>query len=145
MFVVGPHGERYVQIREYWQGTVGFRNNGSTLDVLIRSESDVDWRVARGSEQLRSRVFVEHPFTERGLFLPLETAVLVRNVRHHKKTGAHVDLNTYDELFVSESNREVSVERNPEILGVVTFVRHNVFQKYSLMAEDLSQPSTLSE
>ena len=45
--------------------------------VLIRSETNIDRRVAHSSEQLCSGVFVEHPLTERTKFLPLEATVLM--------------------------------------------------------------------
>lgn len=49
-----------------------------------------------------------------------------------------MNFNTHDELFVPHGHREVSVERYPKVVGVVTFICHNIFQKRGLVAEDLS-------
>ena len=51
-------------------------------------------------------------------------------------------LNTYNELFVPQGHREVSVEGDPEVFGIETFVHYDVFQECSLMTEDFRQPAT---
>lgn len=145
MFVIGPHGKWHVQVGEYWQGAVWLGNHGSTLDILVRPETDIDGRLARCSEQLCSRVLVKHSFAECSKFLPLKAAVLAWKVGCYNKLGVQQDLGTHDELFAPHGCGEVSVERDPEVLGIVTLLCHNVFQKRGLMTEDLSQSSASSE
>lgn len=99
MFVIGPHRERHIQVREYRQGAIWFRRHGGTLDVLVCSESNIDRGVAWSSEQLRSWVLVEHSFTECSQFLPLEAAVLVCRVRCHSKPGDEISIRTMNCLF----------------------------------------------
>jgi len=69
---------------------------------------------------------------------PTRSRGTVGQVRYYNKPRAQGGLNTYNELFVPQGHREVSIERDPEVLGIVTLVHHNVFQERSLMAEDLS-------
>lgn len=111
------------------------------MNVLIRSETNIDGGVTCSSEQLCSGVFVEHPFTECGKFFPLKATILVDRSDIKNKPRAQRGLNTYDELLVPQGHREVSIERNSEVLGVVALIHHNMFQERSLMAEDLSQSS----
>lgn len=114
------------------------------MDVLIRSKTDIDRRFARSSEQLCSRVLVEHPFTECAEFFPLEAAVLVGRL-DIQQTWSQRDLKTYNELFVPQGRREASVECDPEVFSIVTLVHHDVFQKCSLVTKNLGQSSTSSE
>lgn len=93
------------------------------MDVLIRSETDIDRRVTCSSEQLRTRMFVEHPFTECGEFLPLEATVLAGR----SDTNASPERSSYDELLVPQGHGEVSIKRDPKVFGVVAFVHHDVF------------------
>jgi hypothetical protein len=44
-----------------------------------------------------------------------------------QQTWSQRDLKTYNELFVPQGRRKVSVERDPEVFGIVTLVHHNVF------------------
>jgi len=76
---------------------------------------------------------------------PTQSRDTSEQVRYSSKPKTRRDLNTYNELFVPEGHGEVSVERDPEVLGVITFVHHNMFQKRSLMTEDLGQSSTSNE
>ena len=145
MFVIGSNGEWHVQVRKYWQGVIWLRDHGSTLDVLVRSKTDVNGRLAWGSELLCSGVFVQHSFTECRQLLPFKATVLAWKVDCYNNPRVQRSLNTHDKLFVPHGHREVSVEGDPKVIGVVTLDRHNVFQKRSLMTEDLSQTSTSNE
>ena len=76
VLVVGSNLRGNIGIGENGQVAVRFWNHSSALDILIISVQNVHRWLAHGLQQLRSGMFVEHPFAECTKLLPLVTAVL---------------------------------------------------------------------
>lgn len=76
VLVVRPYLRRYVRIGEYGYIATRFRGNSGALYILVIAETNVHGRIAHRLQQLRTRMLIEHPFTERAELLPFVAAVL---------------------------------------------------------------------
>ena len=128
-----------VRVGEDGELALWFWSDSSALDVLITAEADIDGGIAHGLEQLRARVLVEHSFTKRTKLLPFVAAIL--DARAESQIVQRENEHTHDELLVPDSNREVAVERDSEVIRIVTLVGDDMLEKGCLMPEDLRETS----
>ena len=127
MLVVCTYLRWYIRISENGQFAVWLGNDGGALDVLIASKSDVDGRITQGLQQLSAWMLVQHSFAECSKFLPFVATVLKqKDVRPLHVQGCY---ESYHKLLVPDTDWEVAIECDTEVIRVVTLLCDDVFQQ----------------
>ena len=80
VLVVCTNLRRNFWVREDRKFPIRLWGQRRALNVLVRPESDVHRWITHGLQQLRTGMFVEHPFTEGPEFLPFVTTILRESV-----------------------------------------------------------------
>ena len=71
-------------------------------------------------------MLAKHAFTECSKLFPLVTAILTSVVSFNARTITYTQ--TYNELFVANGHREVTIERHTEIVRVIALGIDDMFQ-----------------
>ena len=51
-------------------------------------------------------------------------------------------MNTYNELFIPDCDREIAVEGHPEVVRIIPLVCNDMFKKCGMMSKDFCQTGT---
>jgi hypothetical protein len=89
---------------------------------------------------LCSWVLVDHPLAKGWVLLPDVAAVL--ECESGMQWSGQVSRKAYNELLVSQSHREATIEGYSEVLGVVSLVSYDMLEQGSLMQKDFRQAVT---
>ena len=88
------------------------------------SKSDIYRRISGAFEQLCSRMLAEYSFAEGTVLFPFITSILEKCVNIIKKNDNYI---AHDKFLISDGRREISIEYNAKVIGIVSLFRDYVF------------------